>query len=64
MASPNECDDCLGRYVGFGLADRPLGIRLTESIVPDGKFRDEIDEWWLCRIIAGLGYRAAHTFSL
>jgi hypothetical protein len=36
-ALPNESDDCLGRYVGFGLADRPLGIRLTESIVPDGK---------------------------
>jgi hypothetical protein len=51
MASPNESDDCLVRYVGFGfgfgfgLADRPLGIRFTESIVPDGKFRDEIDEW-------------------
>jgi hypothetical protein len=31
MALPNESDECLERYVGFdfGLADRPLGIRLS-----------------------------------
>jgi hypothetical protein len=32
----------------------------VQWVVPDGKFRDEIDEWWLCQIIAGLGYRAEH----
>lgn len=29
MTPPDESDDCLGRYVGFGLADRQLDIRLT-----------------------------------
>ncbi|MCC6922793.1 MAG: hypothetical protein IT525_06965 [Nitrosomonas sp.] len=65
MALPNESDDCSGGYAGFGfgLADRPLGIYFTESAMPDGKFRDEIDAWWLCRIIAGLGYRVARRLG-